>query len=117
MASTRDINSKGNYCLEQRELRQTQNNLSYYNGPNGHAAHPAYPQSYRQGYMPADNFSFNPTDIESSLFGIGSTNLVDPKAPTTPQFKTLPTINFYDKPVLVQQRQLWPLLDQRPFIV
>ena len=39
---------------------------------------------YRQGFMPADNFSFNSIDIESTLFGIGSCNLVDPKQPITP---------------------------------
>ena len=116
MASTRDINSKGNYILEQQQLNNTRNNLTYYNGPNGHAANPAFPESYMQGYMPPDNFSFNPTDIESALFGIGSTNLVEPKEPTAPQFKVLPTVSFYKKPDVVKAPILFPLLNQRPFI-
>ena len=116
MASTRDINSKGNYVLEQRQLTNTREHLAYYNGPNGHAADPAYPEHYRQGYMPPDNFTFNPTDVESALMGISSTNLVDPKAPTVPQFKNLPTVSFYKTVPVVKARTLWPLLDQRPFI-
>ena len=115
MASTRDINSKGNYTLEQEQLKNTRNNITYYNAPNGHAAEPAYAESYRQGYMPADNFSFNSIDIESSLFGIGSSNLVNPKEQTVPQFKVLPTVSFFKKPDIVKAPSLLPLLNQRPF--
>ena len=32
---------------------------------------------------------FNPTDIESTLFGIGNTNLEESKPPTIPQFKEI----------------------------
>ena len=72
MTSTRDKNSNGNYCLEQRSLENIRNNLAYYNGPNGHAVNPALPESYLGGRMPSDNLAYNPTDIESVLFGIGS---------------------------------------------
>jgi hypothetical protein len=116
MASTRDINSKGNYCLEQKAQEVTRSNLAFYNSPNGHGFDPAYPNLYRQGYMPPDNFSFNPTDIESALLGIGSTNLVDSKPTTVPRFKSLPTIEFFKKTSVVNDKMFWPLLDQRPFI-
>ena len=116
MACTRDINSSANYCLEQRAQDTTRRNLAFYNGPNGRAYDPAYPELYRQGFMPADNFSFNSIDIESTLFGIGSCNLVDPKQPITPRFKSLSTISFFKKPEVVQSRMFWPILDQRPFI-
>ena len=116
MTSTRDINSKANYCLEQRAQEMIRSNLAFYNGPNGHAYDPAYPELYTQGYMPSDNFSFNPIDIESSLFGMGSCNLVDPKPPTIPQFKPLQTISFFQKPTVVRSKPFWPISDQRPFI-
>ena len=116
MASTRDINSKGNYCLEQKARVATESNLAFYNAPNGHAFDPAYPELYRQGYMPPDNFSFNSTDIESALFGIGSTNLVEPKLPTVPRFKPLSTVSFFKKPEVVESPTFIPLLGQRPFI-
>ena len=117
MASTRDKNSKGNYKLEQQQINNIKNNLEYYNSPNGHAVNSAFPEHYRQGYMPADNFSFNPTDIESSLFGIGSTNLEESKAPIIPQFKEIPTVSFFKTPTVVKSRNINPRLDQRPFIV
>ena len=116
MTSTRDKNSKENYCLEQKAQSTVRNNLQFYNNPNGHAFNPAYPQLYRQGYMPPDNFSFNPTDIESTLFGIGANNLVNPQHQTVPQFKSLPTVKYFDKPELVKEKYFEPLLNQRPFI-
>ena len=44
MACTRDINSSANYCLEQRATRYDRRNLAFYNGPNGRAYDPAYPE-------------------------------------------------------------------------
>ena len=117
MASTRDINSKGNYYHEQNELQHTRNNLAFYNGPNGHAANPAFPQLYQQGYMPPDNFSHNSIDIESTLFGIGSTNLVNEKQPTVPQFKSMSTISFFNKPELITSKKVDVQTNQRPFIM
>ena len=116
MACTRDINSKANYCLEQRGQETIRSHLTFYNGPNGHAHDPAYPELYRQGFMPPDNFSFNSIDIESNLFGIGSCNLVEQKQPTTPRYKQLPTISFFQKPEVVKSKTFLPILDQRPFI-
>ncbi len=116
MASTRDINSKGNYCLEQKARVAIESNLAFYNAPNGHGFNPAYPEFYRQGYMPADNFSFNPTDIESALFGIGSTNLVEPKPEVVPRFKPLPTVSFFQTTEVIKTPKFEPLLGQRPFV-
>ena len=38
--------------------------------------------------------SYNPIDTESSLFGINSTNLVDPQPPVKPEIKILPSLNL-----------------------
>jgi hypothetical protein len=66
--------------------------------------------------MPANNFSFNAVDIESSLFNIGVCNLVEPKSAIVPRFKeTLPPIAFFERPKLVKQETFMPLLDQRPW--
>ena len=116
MASTRDINSKGNYCLEQKELQHSQNYSAFYNGPNGHASKPAFPELYRQGYMPPDNFSYNSIDIESALLGIGSTNLVNEKPVTVPQFKSMPTVAFFNTPKVIMPQKFEVLTNQRPFI-
>ena len=117
MAATRDINSKGNYCLEQRALENVRNNLAFYNAPNGHAYNTALPTSYLSGYMPPDNFSHNPTDIESELFGVGSTNLVTTKPPVYPELKTLDTVSFFERQRVIMPNNVYPDNNQRPFIV
>jgi hypothetical protein len=117
MASTRDINSKENYKLEQRSLENISNNISYNNAPNGHAFNPALPVSYMAGRMPADNFSHNPTDIESVLFGIGSTNLVTSKAEVFPQLKRLDPVSFFERPTNILPENVYRDNTQRPSIM
>jgi len=117
MASTRDINSKENYCLEQKTNQQFLNNSTYYNGPSGHAINTAFPELYLQGNMPPDNFSHNSTDIESALFGIGSTNLVKERDIVNPDFKSVPTVSFFDRPKVISQEKVSELKGQRPTII
>jgi hypothetical protein len=116
MTSTRDKNSSGNYCLEQRALENIRNNLAYINAPNGHAANTALPESYLGGRMPPDNLSYNPTDIENVLFGIGSTNLVTPKADVLPLLKTLPEVSFFEREKVIMPEKVYPDNNQRPQI-
>ena len=116
MASTRDINSSANYCLEQKGMETIRNNLMFYNGPNGRAVNPAFPKSYNIGHMPADNLSYNPVDIESSLFGIDSTNLVSPRAPVKPELKTVPTVSFFERQQVIMPNIVCEDNTQRPFI-
>ena len=40
----------------------------------------------------------NACDIGSSLFGIGSTNLVNQKTPTNPELKNLKTLDIMERP-------------------
>ena len=48
--------------------------------------------------------SYNPIDIESSLFGINSTNLVNPQPPVKPEIKVLPSLNMVPtKKVIVME--------------
>ena len=96
MACTRDKNSKGNYCLEQKSLENIRQNLAFYNAPNGHAYRPAFPELYNNGPMPADVLSCNNVDIESTLFGVGSCNLVNPK---------LKTVRYMNNILFEQERQ------------
>ena len=117
MSSTRDLNSTANYCLEQHNRKVLQDRRFYFYGEQSRAYDPAYPELfYRQGYMPPDNFSHNPTDIESALFGVGANNLVNPKAPVNPQFKSLPTVPFFKTPRKIEPLLFFPLKDQRPNI-
>ena len=114
--STSNHNSKANYCLEQKANAIINEHTMFYNGPNGEAYNPAFPDFIRQGRMPANNFSFNAVDIESSLFNIGVCNLVDPKPVTLPRFKeNLQSISFFKRPTLIDQKPFIGLRDQRPY--
>lgn len=103
MASTRDKNSQGNYALEQRALKRVRENLEFYNGPNGHAYKPALPEFYNISRIPADVLSSNPTDIESSLWGINSGNLVSPMPKVVPHLKKLSTVSFFETQEVVPE--------------
>ena len=113
---TSDRNSLASYCLEQQARAKIMDHRLFYNGPNGQTFNPAMPDFVRQGRMPASNFSFNAVDIESSLFIIGSCNLVEPKPEVVPRFKdNLQEIKFFERPEMVNQEPFVPVLDQRPW--
>ena len=117
MACTRDKNSKGNYCLEQKGLEHVRQNLAFYNAPNGHAYRPAFPDLYNNGHVPADVLSCNNVDIESALFGIDSCNLVNPKSQTVAELKKLPSVSFFERPQVIRPAGVYPDNSQRPFII
>ena len=77
MASTRNINTPGNYSLEQKEYNQFENYTLYANSQYGAAYNTRLPGN---GLLPAqvpwNKLSYNAADTESFLFGINSTNLV-----------------------------------------
>ena len=59
------------------------------------------------------NLASNSADIESQLFGIGSTNLVEPRAPVAPNVYQLESLNVaYKAPVIVPE-EFRPVANQR----
>lgn len=116
MASTRNLNNRTDYQMEQR---MNQNESNYILNPDRLFA---YRNSYpcfgtNVGHMPLENLAHNGTDVESSLFGINSTNLVDPQQPVYAQPKQLQNVQFFEriKPVLPESLVIEP--NQRPFPV
>ena len=68
MASTRNKNTPGNYCLEQRQNTGAEKWLLYENGANGYAYETNLAgYGFIQGQMPWTKLSHNPADIESFL--------------------------------------------------
>jgi hypothetical protein len=118
MASTRNINTPGNYNLEQREYKQSENYTLYPNSQYGAAYNTRLPGN---GLLPAqipwNKLSYNAADTESFLFGINSTNLVNPAPCFKPEIAHLQSTNIYDKgPTFIPE----PLIiekNQRPFPV
>ena len=116
MSSTRNKNTPGDYCLQQRAYTDVNRYTHYEYSQFGHAYHPAYPSiGYTPSHMPMNTLSNNPIEIESALWGINSSNLVNPQAPPAPQLKTIPSVAFFEMlPTYVPE----PLVmenNQRPF--
>ena len=118
MASTRNKNYAGNYCLEQKQFADSAQYTLYPNSQYGAAFDTMMPgNGINPGQIPWNQLSNNAVQIESFLFGINATNLVNP-APhhIVPELKSLGTVNFFEKSKVVQVPQ--PLVIekfQRPF--
>ena len=118
MASTRNKNTCSNYCLEQRIITQSLKYWEYKNGASGAACSPAIPcMGIMPSHMPSHLFSKNYVDIESALFGINSTNLVETQKPVVPQLTTLPEVSFVARMPLIMPDPLVVEKSQRPFPV
>lgn len=116
MASTRNRNSPGDYKLEQRSFDLANVYNSYAHSQYGSAYKPAMPSvGITPSRMPNNTLSYNPTEIESSLFGINSTNLVNPRAPLKANLKSIPTVPFFDRLPIFMPLPLVVESKQRPF--
>jgi hypothetical protein len=105
MASTRNKNTPGDYCLQQRQLTQSQNYTLYPNSQYGTAFKTELAgNGLNPGQMPWNQLSNNAADIESFLFGINSTNLVNPQPCFKPDLKTLGYFNIYkNEPTIIPE--------------
>jgi hypothetical protein len=118
MASTRNKNTLGNYCLEQREYAHSEKYTLYPNSQYGAAYDTRFPGTgLLPGQIPGNKMSYNAADTESFLFGINSTNLVNPAPVFVPEIKDLCWANVFKKgPTYIPE----PLViegNQRPFPV
>ena len=114
MAATRNKNSPGNYYLEVRDtlLQRVYEVNPIYAMPTLEA----FPTlGYRPTHMSRDSLASNGIDIESSLFGINSTNLVQPETAVRPQLKTLPDVTFFKTLPLIMPKPLVMENSQRPY--
>lgn len=113
MASTRNKNTPGNYQLDQNQNIGAEVWQLYKNeAPVSLAGN-----GLIGGYIPCTNLSTNSVDIESFLFGTGSTNLTKPMPPPafTPHLTCLPTANLFEtRPVIMPIPQAISKT-QRPF--
>jgi len=116
MASTRNKNTSGNYCLDQRQNTGIETWQLYKNGANGYAYDTKLPgNGLNPGQLPWDTLSHNAVDIETFLFGINSTNLVNPAPSLTPELKCLQQTHlFKSSPIIMPIPQAIPKY-QRPF--
>ena len=118
MASTRSKNNDGDYALEQ--LSNT-NKCDYLTSQKNNYGNPVNTyfagDGLLQGRIAPRNLSGNPCDIESQLFGIGTSNMVIKKQNVSPDIHTIQSLNIINRlPVLLPE----PLIvekGQRPTIM
>lgn len=116
MASTRNKNTPQNYCLEQRDNNLANTYTHYIHSSYGQSSNNAIPcLGITPSHMPRDTLSHNPIEIENFLLGIGSTNLVKPMSPVTPEYKSVSTVSYFDRLPLIMPEPLVIQPHQRPF--
>lgn len=117
MASTRNKNTQGDYNARQQSfMAQVEyvTNKEYAISNNTMYAG----NGLLQGRIPDTQLSSNPNDIESFLFGIGSTNLVVHQSPVQPEFKQLSELSIVDRRVpLIMPENLMIRTQQRPYFI
>lgn len=97
MSSGRDIHSQEYHVNSEQEFRKRHEYLheSYASTP----FQPALPGlGLLPSHTPARDLTHNWIDVESTLLGIGSNDLVHPSRsqPTLPEYKKMPTLNMVD---------------------
>ena len=90
--------------FQQRQFKLANDYELYQNSSYGPAYDPAIPcVGYTPSHMARNTLSRNPIEIESALFGINSTNLVEPQKPVKPQLKTVPMKQFFQRAPLLRR--------------
>ena len=116
MTSTRNRNTRGNYCLEQKQYQNSSNYTLYPNSQYGAAYNTRLPGN---GLLPAqipwNKLSYNAADTESFLLGINSTNLVNPAPCFVPEITKLDSTNIFEKEPVFMPEPLVMEKNQRPF--
>ena len=116
MSSTRNKNTPGNYESEQRSINQHAEYLTYIHSQSGKPTETLFPgNGLLQGRVAPTELSRNTCDIESFLYGIGSTNLVNPKTDTTVEINRLKSLNIANRLPLFVPDPLVVRSDERPF--
>ena len=113
MASTRNKNTCGDYYLEHKQSQHILDNRIYEHRRIAYSN--ALPcAGINVGSVPNTQLARNATDIESALYGINSTNLVNPQQPVRPQLKSMPNLAFFERPQVFIPEPLVVESNQRP---
>ena len=115
MTDTSLKNSRGWYCQGQQAIgEQFRHNIWKYKCMSENSAFPCIGINMPMMTNGYNNklLSNNASDIESALFGIGSTNLVKAKAPVNPDLNCMGNIKFFNtlqtylpEPLVIQKNQ------------
>lgn len=119
MTSTRNKNTSLNYTLETNTYNNRNNHDYYIHASNGRPYTECIPSiGYTPSHISRDALSNNAIDIESSLYGIGSCNLVKPCTPINPEIKNIKFKDYFEKSKeIIMPYPLSFNNNQRPFPV
>ena len=113
MASTRNKNTRNNYAIELNKSINTQEYLLTEDYGKSNAT--ACPGNGLGGaHIPRSQMSGNPIDIETFLFGIGSSDLTKDVPVLNADLKCLPTKDIFKKEPTVVPHDFKPDMSQRP---
>jgi len=116
MSSTRDRNCPGDYALEQKQNTGICGYSTYTHSAYGNQNKTFFPgNGLLPGRVAPTNLAFNACDIESYLYGIGSSNLVNPSPPVRPDLKPLDSLSVMKKTPLIIPEPLVIAGGQRPY--
>lgn len=115
MASTRNKNTTGNYNLTQRQYSDFSGYTLYPNSQYGDAYDTRMAgNGLNPAQIPWTKLSSNAPDVESFLFGINSTNLVNPAPIFVPELTRNEYVNIYEKSAILIPEPLAIEKGQRP---
>jgi len=118
MASTRNRNTPINYSLEQNTYKKSEDYKLYANSQYGAAYNTRLAgNGLLPGQIPWNKLSYNAADTESFLFGINSTNLVNPAPCFVPEIAKLNAADIFEKGPTYMPEPLVVEKNQRPFPV
>jgi hypothetical protein len=113
MASTRNKNTRNNYALELNKSIHTQEYLL--TGDYGESNTTVCPgNGLGAARIPRTQMSSNPIEIETFLFGIGSSDLTKDVPALNADLKCLPTHDIFKKEPTVVPNKFSPNMSQRP---
>ena len=100
MSATRNRNTLGNHHMEVLAHNNWSNRQLYEHSPQGNAYAPCLAgNGLIQGKLGRGSLALNSIDVESSMFGIGSTNLARPQdnLRVTAELTVLPSMDLFEK--------------------
>lgn len=113
MASTRNINSYGNYELEQEYKKKSIDYLMFDNSCRAYSTHHAG-NGLLEGRIAPTELSQNSCDIESFLYGIGTNNLVDHYRPPKGELIRIQQLHIIEQPKIIIPEKFEHNGGQRP---
>ena len=119
MASTRNRNTSTDYKIMQQQNKNMREHSFYEHSQYGRPISEAMPNvGYTPSHMSRDALSNNPIDIESTLYGIGSSNLVKPCETPYPSLKKLYFKDYFERNKnIIMPYPYVNKTNQRPFLV